>query len=168
MSNPTKVARLRLQAFGAVIMICGEAGLGMFVNLFVTIPRHHTGSSPSDYFSGSYHSVSWAITHGAIALVIHAVLGLLLAIMVIGIVVRSLFMGRRAIATWSIVGALFTIGAGFNGASFLDYNKNVSSFLMAILALGSILCFAVVLFIPSTTDPSGTPVEDRKSTVPVD
>jgi hypothetical protein len=39
---------------------------------------------------------------------------------------------------------------------------------MAILALGSILCFAVVLFIPSTTDPSGTPVEDRKSTVPVD
>src|ERR1035438_5264243 len=106
MSNPTKVARLRLQAFGAVIMICVEAGLGIFVNLFVTIPRHHTGSSPSDYFSGSYHSVSWAITHGAIALAIHAVLGLLLAIMVIGIVVRSLIMGRRAIATWSIVGAL--------------------------------------------------------------
>jgi hypothetical protein len=160
MTHPNKVGRLRLQAIGAVISICLEAGLGMFVNLFVTIPRHHSGSSPSEYLRGSYHSVAWAISHGAIALVIHAVLGLLLAVMVIGIVVRSLILGRRAMATWSILGALCTIGAGFNGASFLDYDKNVSSYLMAVLTLASILCFAVVLYLPVTPDPSGASITD--------
>jgi len=164
MASPNKVARLRLQAIGAVFSICLEAGLGIFVNLFVTIPRHHSGSSPSDYFSGSYHSVAWAISHGAIALVIHAVLGLALAIMVIGIVVRSLILGRRDLATWSILGALFTIGAGFNGASFLDYEKNVSSFLMTVLALASILCFVVVLYLPVTPDPSAASVTEDHAT----
>ena len=164
MNRPNKVGRLRLQAIGAVISICLEAGLGMFVNLFVTIPRHHSGSSPSEYFSGSYHSLAWAISHGAVALVLHTVLGLLLALMVIGIVVRSLILRRRDLATWSILGALFTIGAGFNGASFLDYNKNVSSFVMGVLALASILCFAVVLNLPVSPDTSGVSVpEDQEA-----
>jgi hypothetical protein len=152
MSNPAKIAKLRLQAIGAVFMICVQASLGVFVNLFVTIPRHHAGSSPSEYFRGSFHSVAWAIGHGAVALVIHAVLGLLLALMVIDIVVRAVILGRRAVVAWAVTAALFTIGAGFNGASFLDYNKDVSSFLMAILSLGSILCFAVVLYLPWPTN----------------
>jgi hypothetical protein len=154
MNNFSKIPALRRQAFGAVILICVQASVGMFVNLFVTIPRRHAGSAPSDYFSGSFHSVMWAISHGAIALVIHTVLGLLLAVMVIGIVANALSIGRRSITTWSILGALFTIGAGFNGASFLDYDKNVSSFLMTILALGSIVCYVVVVYLPWTTDSS--------------
>jgi len=131
-------------------MICLQAGLGMFVNLYTTIPRHHSGSAPSEYFSGSLHSVTWAISHGAIVLAVHTILGLLLAVMVIGIVVRALIMGRRSIALWSILGGLLVIGAGFNGASFLDYNKDVSSFLMTAFALGSIVCYAVVMYLPCT------------------
>jgi hypothetical protein len=47
---------------------------------------------------------------------------------------------------WSILGALSTVGAGFNGASFLDYSKNASSFVMAILAFGALASFSVVLY----------------------
>jgi hypothetical protein len=153
---------LRRQAFGAVVLICVQAGLGMFVNLFVTIPRHHSGSQPTDYFSGSVKSVAWAITHGALALVVHTVLGLLLALMVIGMVARALRIGRRSLTIWTIVGALFTIGAGFNGASFLNYHQDVSSFIMTILAMASLLCFVVVVYRPWPTEPAND-VESLRS-----
>jgi hypothetical protein len=142
------VESLRRQSFGAIVLICVQAGLGMFVNLFVTIPGHHSGANPSEYFSGSTRSVIWAIAHGAVALAVHVVLGLLLALMVIGIVARALSIGRRSIAIWSILGALGTIGAGFTGAGFLDFNEDVSSFFMAILAFASLLCFLVVVYLP--------------------
>jgi hypothetical protein len=146
-TSPPKAERLRLQVFGAVVLICIQVGFGMFVNLFVSIPKHHSGANPSEYFSGSTRSVIWAITHGAAALAIHVVLGLLLGIMVIGIVARALRIGRTSLATWTILGAMGTIGAGFTGAGFLDFNENVSSFFMAILALASLLCFVIVIFL---------------------
>jgi hypothetical protein len=151
-TDAAKIERLRGQTFGAVIMICLQFGLGMFVNLFVTIPKHHSGANPSEYFSGSTRSVIWAIGHGAVALAIHVVLGLLLAIMVITIVARAISIGRRSIIVWSVMGAMGTLGAGFTGAGFLDFNENVSSFFMAILALGALLCFVIVIFLPWPAD----------------
>jgi hypothetical protein len=74
------------------------------------------------------------------------VFGVLLAVMVVGIVAKSLRLSRRSLGLWSILGALLTVGAGFNGASFLDYRKNASSFVMAILALGALASFLVVLY----------------------
>lgn len=128
----------------------------MFVNLFVAIPKHHSGSNPSEFFSGSARSVLWAIGHGAIALTLHVVLGLLLALMVIGIVARALSIGRRAVATWSVLGAMGTIGAGFTGAGFLDFNQDVSSYFMTVLALASLLCFAVVVYLPRDIAPASS------------
>jgi hypothetical protein len=154
MTTPVTVARLRGQVFGAVVMIVLQTGIGMFVNLFVSIPKDHAGANPSDYFSGSMRSVVWAIGHGAVALAIHVVLGLLLALMVIGIVARALSIGRGSVITWSILGALGAIGAGFTGAGFLDFNQDVSSFFMAVLALASLLCFVIVIYLPWTFDPT--------------
>jgi hypothetical protein len=150
---PANVVALRRQAFAAVVLICVQSALGMFVNLFVSIPGHHSGSRATDYFSGSTKSVAWAIAHGAGALVVHTVLGLLLALMVIGVVALALRIGRRGVTTWTILGAVLVIGAGFNGASFLDYNKDVSSFIMTILAMASIVCFCVVIYLSWETQP---------------
>jgi hypothetical protein len=155
-TKPGKVEQLRLQAGGAVVLICVQAGLGMFVNLFVTIPKRHSGANPSEFFSGSTRSVIWAIDHGAIALAIHVVLGLLLAIMAINIVAHAITAGRRAMLIWSVLGAMGSIGAGFTGAGFLDFNEDVSSFFMSILALASLLCFAVVLYLPGESPSSVT------------
>jgi peptidoglycan/LPS O-acetylase OafA/YrhL len=76
------------------------------------------------------------------------VLGLLLAFMVIGIVASAFSSGRGSIITWSTLGAMGSIGAGFTGAGFLDFNEDVSSFFMAVLALASLLCFVIVLYLP--------------------
>jgi hypothetical protein len=133
--------------FGAILLILVQAGIGMAVNLYVTVPAHHPGARPSDYFSGSFHSVVWAIAHGPVALAVHAAFGLALALMVISIAVRAVSLRRRSITAWSVLGGLLVIGAGFNGASFLDFNENVSSLIMALLAFAAVGCYAVTLFL---------------------
>ena len=100
--------------------------------------------------SGSASSIGWAITHGAAALAIHATLGLVLALMVISVAVRSFAVASRPVRVWSILGGLLVIGAGFNGASFLDFNHDVSSLIMALLAFGAVACYAVVLLLLSS------------------
>jgi hypothetical protein len=158
MGDSRSIEPLRRQACGAVVLICVQSGVGMFVNLFVTIPTHHAGANPANYFGGSLRSLAWAIGHGAVALAVHVVLGLLLGIMVIGIVARAFAIGRASLIVWAILGASGTIGAGFTGAGFLDFNQNVSSFFMALLAFASLICFAVVVYLPSrpTSIPSSS------------
>jgi len=147
-TTPTPAtAGLRRNALGTVVLVLIQAAIGMVVNLYVTIPASHPGARPANYFSGSASSIGWAITHGAAALAIHAVLGLALAIMVIGGAIRSFAVASRAVRAWSILGALLVIGAGFNGASFLDFNKSASSLIMALLAFAAVVCYAVLLFL---------------------
>lgn len=43
------------------------------------------------------------------------------------------------------------LGAGLNGGSFLDYNKDVSSYLMALLFAAAVLCYTVILALPGDT-----------------
>ncbi len=130
---------------GATVLLLVQSGIGMDVNLFVTIPAGHPGARPSNYLGGSVSSIAWAIGHGALALAIHASLGLALAVLVIGVAGSALRVRSRAIAAWSLLGGLLVIGAGFNGASFLDFNNDISSLIMALLALGAVACYSVVL-----------------------
>jgi hypothetical protein len=132
---------------GAVVLVLIQAAIGMVVNLYVTIPADHPGARPANYVTGSASSVGWAVTHGAAALAIHATLGLVLAILVIGATVWSFAVPSWPVRAWSVLGALLVIGAGFNGASFLDFNHDVSSLIMALLALAAAACYAVVLFL---------------------
>jgi hypothetical protein len=136
---------LRRFALGAVVLVLIQASIGMVVNLDVTIPDRHPGARPSNYFSGSASSIGWAISHGAPALAIHVALGLALVIIVIGVAVRAFAVPSRPVRAWSILGALLVIGAGFNGASFLDFNNDVSSLIMALLAFAAVACYAIVL-----------------------
>jgi hypothetical protein len=150
--NPTSRAAtgrrdttLRRMLLAAILLVLVQAGLGMAVNLYVAVPAHHPGAHPGDYFAGSADSVAWAIGHGTAALAIHATLGLALVIVVIGVAIHALRSGRRAVGAWSVLGGLLVIGAGFNGASFLDFGNNVSSLIMALLAFGAISCYAAAL-----------------------
>ncbi|MGC8627380.1 MAG: hypothetical protein ACP5VR_07470 [Acidimicrobiales bacterium] len=142
---------LRVMLLGAIVIVLAQAGLGMAVNLYVTVPAHHPGAHPASYFGGSYDSVTWAIAHGAIALALHASLGLALVVVVTGVAVHAVLARRRAIVVWSVVGGLLVIGAGFNGASFLDFNDNINSLLMALLAFGAVASYAIALFLAART-----------------
>ena len=147
MTQPPATSGLRRAVLGVSVLVLVQAGIGMIVNLDETIPAHHPGAQPSNYFTGSARSVAWAVSHGAAALVIHATLGLALVALAIVVAVRALRIANRAVTIWALVAAGLIIGAGFNGASFLDFNKNVSSLVMALLALGSVACYTVALFL---------------------
>ncbi|MBV9914941.1 MAG: hypothetical protein JO153_00460 [Solirubrobacterales bacterium] len=131
--------------FGAMLLVLMQAAIGMVVNLYVTIPKHHPGAQPSEYFGGSFHSVIWAIGHGAAALALHTALGLALVLTVIASATEAIRSGDRSAAVWSILAALLVLGAGFNGASFIDFNDNASSLIMALLGLAAVASYAVVL-----------------------
>jgi hypothetical protein len=138
---------------GAILLVLVQAGLGIVVNLYVKVPAHHPGAHPANYFAGSLHSVAWAIPHAPATLAAHATLGLAFVVFAAGTAVHALRAGRRAIAGWSVLGGLLVIGAGFNGASFLDFAHNINSLIMAVLALAAIGCYATALMLlgaPST------------------
>jgi hypothetical protein len=137
----------------AILLVLVQAGLGMAVNLYVTVPAHHPGAHPANYFAGSIHSVTWAIAHGAAALAVHATLGLALAVFVVGAAVHALRAGRRAVGAWSILAGLFVIGAGFNGTSFLDFAHDISSLIIGLLALAAIGCYATALVLLGVASP---------------
>jgi len=142
---------LRRWAFGLLVALLAQFGIGMWVNLFTTIPLSHPGHGANEFFTGTYHSVAWAETspHAPLILAIHAGLGLLLVVGSVWLAVLAIRSRRRAVIWAAVLGALFIIGAGFNGGSFLDYNKDVNSYLMALLFAAAVLCYVVILALPA-------------------
>ena len=141
-------------AFGLLIALLVQFGLGMYVNLFASIPLNHPGHGAKNFFAGSYHSVAWAETspHSPVILAVHAGLGLLLVLGSLWLAVLAI-RGRRAGFVWAaVLGALFILGAGFNGASFLNYNKDANSYVMALLFALVVLCYIVLLALPSSSE----------------
>ena len=141
-------------AFGLLVALLVQFGLGMYVNLFATIPLNHPGHGANDFFAGSYHSVAWAETspHAPLILAFHAGLGLLLVVGSLWLAVLAI-RGRRAGIVWAaVLGALFILGAGFNGASFLNYNQDANSYVMALLFAAAVLCYIIILALPRSTE----------------
>ncbi|MGH9062700.1 MAG: hypothetical protein ACRD0L_01750 [Acidimicrobiales bacterium] len=137
-----------------LVLLLVQFGLGMAVNLFVRIPARHPGAHPSAYLSGASTSVGWALSHSAVALASHAGLGLLLVVAGLVLLGMTIAAGRTGPAVAAVVGVLAVIGAGFNGASFLSYNHDVSSYVMALLFALAVLCYVVALFLlPRPADP---------------
>jgi hypothetical protein len=77
------VPRHDRMAWATLIMLAAllaQFVLGMAANLFVTIPAHHPGASPNNYFVGAGHSVGWANTSGLLPLAAHVIRGILLIV----------------------------------------------------------------------------------------
>jgi len=144
----------RRWAFGLLIALLVQFGLGMYVNLFTNIPLNHPGHGASDFFAGSYHSVAWAETspHAPLILAFHGGLGLLLVLGSLWLAVLAI-RGHRAGFVWAaVLGAMFILSAGFNGASFLNYNHDANSYVMALLFALAVLCYIVLLALPHNTE----------------
>lgn len=144
-------------AFGLLVALLVQFGLGMYVNLFAHIPLNHPGHRAKNFFAGSYHSVAWAETspHAPLILAFHAGLGLLLVLGSLWLTVLAI-RGRRAGFVWAaVLGALFILGAGFNGASFLNYNEDANSYVMALLFALAVLCYIIILALPGRTEHQG-------------
>lgn len=118
---------------------------GIVVNLFVTIPDQHPGVNDQNYFGGVAASVAWALSGGGAWLAIHTTIGLLLVLASIALAVQSV--RARSNVTLCILGAVFILGAGFNGGSFLIYNQDFSSMIMAVLWALAMGCYVAGIYL---------------------
>jgi hypothetical protein len=132
---------------GAALLVTLQIALGLVVNLYVVVPAHHPGANPANYFTGSARSVGWSVSQGPAWLAIHASLGLALVLMAIAVAVYAAVARAGWVAFTSVLGGLLIIGAGFNGASFVDFGHTISSLLMALLALGALVCYLTGLYL---------------------
>ncbi|KHK96537.1 hypothetical protein LK09_14380 [Microbacterium mangrovi] len=117
--------------------------LGMTLNLFVTIPDVHPGTSGDEYFSRSFTSLLWALSGaGGPALFTHALVGAALFAGSVTLFVTCVLRRARGWRWLTGIAAFFTFGAFFNGMSFLDYGEDFSSAIMAgcwLIATGAIV-----------------------------
>ena len=123
-----------------LLLLALQFTIGMVVNFWVTLPASHPGTNAANYFAGVVQGDTWALFMGHWALKIHAIIGILVFLGAILLLVAAI-MRRERLWIWVASLGLFGImGAGFNGASFLNYGHNFSSMLMSIgfvVALGS-------------------------------
>jgi hypothetical protein len=140
-------SRLLAVNFTACLLLLAQYLLGMVVNLYVIIPAHHPGAHASNYLAGVASGVAWVIPHGSAWVAAHAAFGLALVL----VAFASLALGRvrhsRRYTTMSVLGALAILGAGFNGASFLNYGQAFSSMIMAGLWALALACYLACLYI---------------------
>jgi hypothetical protein len=120
----------------ALILLLIQYGLGMGVNLYVTLPAAGSGG----------RDIGKAFTSGP-ALAVHAVRGLLLVLMALSMIVRAVIARHRASIVTSVVGLVFIGAAAGDGVSFVHNSTNGASFGMALATGLAMLSYAIGLFL---------------------
>lgn len=145
---------LRSMALVAFALLIVQFLLGMWVNLWIPIPQNHPGVSP-DYFTGVLHGVPWALLHGGAMLTLHVALGITLFLWAIGLVLHASRARGRVGRGWAWLGLFGIFAAAGNGASFLNFGKDFSSFLMAVGFAIALVAYAMLLQEASRSLPAG-------------
>lgn len=154
---------LRLSVLVTLVLLLAQFVVGMFVNLYVSIPPRHPGSSGS-YVTGAVPGLAWAIMTGAPALAIHTALGVVLGISALVLLWIAIASGERPVVVASAVGLLATIGAGLSGVGFLNYAVDKTTFLMAIAFSVAVGSYVAALFaIPHPGWPSALERDEARA-----
>lgn len=143
---PDRTSVLRRRDLVLCLLLLVQFVLGMVVNLFVTIPAKHPGSHPAGYLPGITASIGWAVPDGGGWLAVHVTLGLALVLAGIAGVVAAVRYGQRGPIVAATLGFLAIVGAAFNGASFLSYNNDYSSMIMAGCFALALACYVIGLY----------------------
>lgn len=147
--NETKTtpSTLRIVAAITLLLLAIQFLIGMIVNLFIQVPGVHPGAEAPEYFSGVVQGVAWALIHSELGLLLHVAVGLLLGIAAFTLLGLAIASRQRAWIVTSIIGWVGVVGAGFNGASFLNYGHDFSSLLMSIGFLLAVVSYAIGFYI---------------------
>ena len=133
----SRQARLRQASLAIVIVLIVQFGLGIGVNLYVTLPA-----------AGHPGHASWFGNGPLLAL--HASLGMFLSLAAIFVLVRAI-MARNATLIVTSAAGLVAIGlAFFFGASFASKLTNGYSLGMAISFAAALACYVTGLYAAST------------------
>ena len=133
----SRQARLRQASLAIVIVLIIQFGLGIGVNLYVTLPA-----------AGHSGHASWF--GNGLLLALHASLGMFLVLAAIFVLVRAI-MARNAILIATSAGGLVAIFLAFSfGASFTSKLTNGYSLGMAIAFAAALACYTIGLYAAST------------------
>jgi hypothetical protein len=136
MLTTRRVSGLRRASFAAFLMLVVQFALGIYVNLYVTVPSADHG-----------HGLGQAITNGPAGLTVHIVLGLLLILAALGFLVQAILSRKPALIAAAVLGLLAMIGAAASGSTFTGSGGNSASMAMAALAAVGLLCYGTSLFL---------------------
>lgn len=128
-ASASPLARLRGTCMGAAVLLIIQFGLGIGVNLYVTLPKHKSFLSQ---------------VFGSATLAAHAIVALLLLGAAIAALVRAI-RARRAIA-FTAVGLAAILVAWVSGASFVGNGSNGSSLGMALATAVAMFCYLAAVF----------------------
>ena len=145
--GPGRAGRLLAVNFAACLLLLVQYLLGMVANLYVIIPARHPGAGAHDYFIGAASGLAWVITDGPAWAAAHAAFGLALVLAAFASIALTRRQGGRMAVVLSVLGALAILGAGFNGASFLNYGHDFSSMIMAGLWALALACYVTGMFL---------------------
>jgi hypothetical protein len=136
------LARVRRISLVALVLVVAEYVIGMYVNLYATIPAADHG-----------HDVRTAIANGPVMLSIHAVLGLLLGLGALGVLIHAIRSRRPGIITWSAVGLFALVMAAAAGSGFTSTGDRTESLAMAVLTGVALLCYAANIYLAHPSGP---------------
>ena len=125
----SRLAALRGNCMGAAVLLIVEFGLGIGVNLYVTLP------SDKSFF---------ATVFGSAVVAVHAIVALALLGAAISALVRAVRV-RRAVAFTSAGLAAILVAAGA-GASFAGNQSNGASLTMALATAVAMFCYLAAIF----------------------
>jgi hypothetical protein len=131
---------VRRTALGMGIGVIVQYALGIWVNLYVTVPARDQGG-------GFLTAIGRSLANGPVALGVHAGLGLLLVLGSISLVVRSVLSRNGALIAASAVFFLALLGAASSGASFVDTGRDSASASMAMLTGVALICSLISLYL---------------------
>jgi hypothetical protein len=124
-----RLATLRGNCMGAAVLLIVQFGLGIALNLYVTLP---TGKS---FFATVFSSAAPAV---------HAIVALALLGAAISALVRAI-RARRAVA-FTAVGLATIVAAAGAGASFAGSQSNGASLTMALATAVAMFCYLAAIF----------------------
>jgi hypothetical protein len=130
------VSRLRRGSLAALVLVVAEYAIGVYVNLYVTVPVADRG-----------RSLTAAISNGPALLSVHAVLGLLLGLAALGVLVQSIMARHWTVVAVSAVGLLALAFASVAGTGFVRTGDTSASMAMSVLTAIALLSYAVNLYV---------------------
>jgi hypothetical protein len=141
-----KSEKFRLQALGLLIGYALQFLAGMVLNLFWKTPSTKLLCQESNYFSRSFHNLIWILKDkGGWELSFHVYLGILLVVGSLSLLVKAMVAHNQKWIISGGIASLLTVAAFFNGLSFIDFSKNISSMIMAVCWLGAVCALLVIV-----------------------
>lgn len=138
-----RVTGLRRASLAAFVILLIQYGIGVYVNLYATVPAGDDGKD-----------IGTAISNGPAALSVHAVLGILLILAALGLLIQAVTARHWAVLAAAAIALIAIVGAAAEGARFVSQGAADASMTMAVLTGVALLCYGTALYLLSSPRPA--------------